>query len=101
MDVLLWLVPTGVATCLAMVWAAFAGRRQRAEAGDMRRRSTSDDEAARARIGLALSKPLPPRAAHRTQQTVPHATGVAVRRQARQAPAPVGAQAPPGDKLGR
>jgi len=100
-DVLLWLVPTGVATSLAMVWAAWAGRRQRAETGDMRRRSTSDDEAARARIGLALSKPLPARAAHRTHQTVPHATGVAIRRHARQPPAPVGVQAQPGDKLGR
>lgn len=91
MEVLFWLVPTGIATVLAMLWALWAGRRQRAESSELRRRSTADDEAARARLGLALSKPLPPRAAHVTHQNVPSATGVAVRRHPRRPPAGTGA----------
>ena len=88
MEVLLWLVPTGVATFLAMLWAAWTGHRQRMEVSDERRRSVADDEAARARLGLALAKPLPRRAAHVARQRVEPATGVAVRRQ--QVPEPAG-----------
>jgi len=80
-EVLLWLVPTGVATVLAMVWAAWTGHRQRMEVSDERRRSVADDEAARAKLGLALAKPLPRRATHVTRQRLEPGTGVAVRRQ--------------------
>jgi hypothetical protein len=86
-EVLWWLVPAAIATVLAMLWALWAGRRQRAESSAVRRRSAADDDAARARLGLALSKPLPPRATHITHQNVPSATGVAVRRRASRSPA--------------
>ena len=87
MDVLLWLVPTGVATFLAMLWAGWTGHRQRVEASDDRRRSVADDEAARARLGAALSKPLPRRATSVTRQQPEHVSGVAVRRQPAGTPA--------------
>jgi len=86
-DVLLWLVPTGVATVLAMLWAAWAGHRLRVGAADERRRSFADDAAARARLGKALGKPLPRRAGTVADQRVPSATGVAVRRSGSSAPA--------------
>jgi hypothetical protein len=86
-DVLLWLVPTGVATVLAMLWAAWTGHRQRVEASDDRRRSVADDEAARAKLGAALAKPLPRRAGHVARQRPDHVSGVAVRRQQAQTPA--------------
>ena len=87
MDVLLWLVPTGVATFLAMLWAARTGHRERVEASDDRRRSVDDDEAARAKLGAALSKPLPRRATSVTRQQPEHVSGVAVRRQPAATPA--------------
>ena len=87
MDVLLWLVPTGVATSLAMLWAAWTGHRQRVEASHDRRRSIADDEAARAKLGVALGKPLPRRATHVTRQRPDHVSGVAIRRQQAQTPA--------------
>jgi len=79
-DVLLWLVPTGVATLVASAWAGWAGHRQRLGASDDRRRSSADDAAARARLGAALAKPLPDRAAHVERQRRQPATGVALRR---------------------
>jgi len=94
-DVLLWLVPTGVATVLACAWAAWAGHRQQVEARDDRRPSASDDAASRARLGAALAKPLPHRAGHVAQQRVERATGVALRR------GPVQDPSPPGEKLTR
>ncbi len=95
MDVLLWLVPTAVATVLACGWAAWAGHRQQVEARDDRRRSAADDEASRTRLGAALAKPLPRRAGHVARQRVEPATGVAVRR------APVEDPATRGEKLTR
>lgn len=80
MEVLLWLVPAGVVTLLACGWASWAARRERLDASDDRRRSPADDEAARARLGAALAKPLPHRAHHVEPQRVDRATGVAVRR---------------------
>ncbi len=80
MEVLLWLAPAGGATVVAAAWAAWAGHRQRVEATDDRRRSATDDAAARARLGAALAKPLPRRATHVAEQRVQPATGVAVRR---------------------
>jgi hypothetical protein len=93
-DVLLWLVPTGVATVLAMLWATWAGHRQRVEARDDRRRSVADDEAARAKLGAALSKPLPRRATSVARQRSDHVSGVALRRQPARTPA-AGGSGPP------
>lgn len=87
MDVLLWLVPTGVATLLATVWAGWAGHRQRIEADDQRRPSVADDAGSRASLGAALAKPLPRRATHVEHQRVEPVTGVAVRRRSMPRPA--------------
>ena len=90
MDVLLWLVPTAVATVVACAWAGWAGHRQQVEARADRRPSAADDAASRARLGVALAKPLPRRAGHVASQRVEPATGVAVRRTPVQDPAPRG-----------
>lgn len=79
-EVLLWLVPAAVATSLAMVWATWTGRRARRSADHDRRVSPRDDEAARARLGAALARPVPPRARQVVGQTVERGTGVAIRR---------------------
>ncbi|MDO9381046.1 MAG: hypothetical protein Q7T56_19545 [Nocardioidaceae bacterium] len=70
MMVLLWLaVPIGVAV-LAMVWAAWSGRR--------RRREPSRD-AAHARFSAAVTRPLPARARTVVAQRPERPTGIAVR----------------------
>lgn len=82
MQVLWWLVPPLAATCLAMLWAAWAGRR-REEAG------RDDSEAALRRMQKALSRP-PPRSGTRVSSTPTEPThGVAVRGAVRR-PAPRG-----------
>ncbi|HET6151994.1 MAG TPA: hypothetical protein VFE15_03505 [Marmoricola sp.] len=50
MEILLWLVPAGVVTCLAMLWAGWVGR-ERPERG----RSDADQE----RFANAILRPLP------------------------------------------
>lgn len=80
MEVLLWLVPAAVATMLAMVWATWTGHAARRDADDDRRTSARDDEHARARLGVALSKPLPPHARQVVEPSADRGTGVAVRR---------------------
>lgn len=50
MDILLWLVPAGVVTVLAMLWAGWQGRRGQ--------RELDRDEAVR-RLGDALDRPAP------------------------------------------
>ena len=77
-EVLLWLVPATVATVFAMVWATWTGRRARRSA-EHDRRSPRDDEAARARLGAALARPVPARAGQVVGQTVERGTGVAIR----------------------
>jgi len=80
-DVLLWLVPAGLATVLAMAWAGWTGRQARRLAVEEHRRaSPRDDEAARARLGAALSKPPPARARSVAHQPVERGGGVAIRR---------------------
>jgi hypothetical protein len=80
MGVLWWLAPPLAATALAMVWAAWRGR-----ARDDVRRESSDE--ALARLGTALERQLPRRAATsalpRSADDPSH--GVAVRRAARAA----------------
>jgi hypothetical protein len=77
MTVLWWLAPPLAATVLAMAWAAWRGR---ARDGDEVRRATSDE--ALARLGSALARPLPRRAAKASPTRVPDGPthGVAVRR---------------------
>jgi len=79
-EVLLWLVPAGAATVLAMLWAAWTGHRARHDAGDDRRSSPRADAQARARLGAALARPVPDRARRVVEQSVEPGTGVAVRR---------------------
>jgi hypothetical protein len=70
-EILLWLVPSVVATCLAMAWVSWVGR-ERPE-----RESTAEEQE---RMARALERPLPgeaPRARPRERST-----GVAVRRTA-------------------
>ncbi|MGH3472096.1 MAG: hypothetical protein ACRDPG_08650 [Nocardioidaceae bacterium] len=76
MDVLWWLVPPLVATCLAMGWVAWAGR----ERDEIRR---DDSDAALARMSQALAKPAPGRGAPTSTVPVEPTHGVAVRRTAR------------------
>ncbi|MBA3308704.1 MAG: hypothetical protein H0U28_01410 [Nocardioidaceae bacterium] len=79
MQVLWWLVPPLAATCLAMLWAGWAGRR-REEAG------RDDSEAALLRMKKALSRPAPRsrnRIAPAPKETI---HGVAVRGAARRPP---------------
>jgi len=69
-DILLWLVPSGVVTILAMLWVGWLGRE---------RRPVDRDEAV-SRMGRALSRDLP----GHVQRRVPapprdRSTGVAVR----------------------
>jgi hypothetical protein len=82
MEVLWWLAPPLAATVLAMAWAAWRGRTR-----DEVRRESSDE--ALARLGSALARPLPRKAARPTGPG-PAADdpthGVAVRRTPRAAP---------------
>jgi hypothetical protein len=80
MEVLWWLAPPVAATVLAMAWAAWRGR-----ARDDLRRESSDQ--ALARLGSALERPLPRRAAKRSTARVGDdpTHGVAVRRTPRAA----------------
>lgn len=80
MGVLWWLAPPLAATTLAMVWAAWRGRRR----DDVR--SESSDEVL-ARLGSALARPLPRRAAKAAAPRVVDdpSHGVAVRRGSRPA----------------
>jgi hypothetical protein len=72
-EILLWLLPSVVVTCLAAAWAAWAGR----ERGG-RERSAADQE----RLAAALQRPLPQRAP-RPARARERSTGVAVRPSAR------------------
>ncbi len=71
MEILWWWAPAGVATLLAMLWAAYAGRPQRA--------GRDRSEEAYARFAAAIDREHP--AAGRPVPTVPRdrSTGIAVR----------------------
>ena len=75
MEILLWLVPAAVVTCVAMLWATWAGRPQR----DDRTVAAGSRDADQERLARALARehpgarrPLPQRARDRS-------TGIAVR----------------------
>lgn len=69
-EILLWLVPPGVVTVLAMAWVTWAGREGRGE--------VDRDEAVR-RLGTALDKD-PPTFRRAPRPPREPSTGVAVRR---------------------
>lgn len=71
MEILLWLVPAGVATVLAMVWAAWAGRPER----EVRDR----DEAAYERFSRAIDREHPAAGKPRPERPRDRSTGIAVR----------------------
>jgi hypothetical protein len=72
MDILLWLVPTGVVLLLAMAWAAWAGRPKREE----RDRS----EEAYEKFARAIAKPHPTAGSARpVSGPRDRSTGIAVR----------------------
>ena len=70
-EILLWLVPTAVVTVLAMVWAGWAGRPQRAE--------TDRSEAAYERFAKAITKEHPGVGRARPSVVRDRSTGIAVR----------------------
>ena len=77
MQVLWWLVPPIVATVLAMVWVAIAGRTR----DDVRR---DDSDEALARMQKALARPTPNKSVTTSTSSRPeHSHGVAIRRAAR------------------
>ena len=80
MEVLWWLAPPLAATVLAMVWASWRGRAR----DDVQRESTDESLA---RLGSALARPLPRRAAKASPARRPDdpTHGVAVRRTPRAA----------------
>jgi hypothetical protein len=72
-EILLWLaVPLGV-TCLASLWAVWAGRRE------VRQERRRDDPAGAARFAAALTRPVPVRARQMVRQVPERPSGVAVR----------------------
>jgi hypothetical protein len=72
-EILLWLaVPLGV-TCLASLWAVWAGRRE------VRQERRRDDPAGAARFAAALNRPVPVRARQMVRQVPERPSGVAVR----------------------
>lgn len=72
MDILLWLVPSGVVLVIAMAWAAWAGRPQREE--------NDRSEAAYEKFSRAIAKPHPAAGRTRPSNGPPdRSTGIAVR----------------------
>ena len=71
MEILLWLVPPVVVTCLAMLWVAWLGREGRGEV---------DPEVAVRRMAEALGKEPRPQASRRPPAPArDRSTGIAVR----------------------
>ncbi len=75
MDILLWLLPTGVVTLVAMVWAGWVGRESR---------GAVDREVAVQRLGEALGRSPGPRYAVERPPS-DRSTGIAVRPSSRRA----------------
>ncbi len=75
MEILLWLVPAGVVTLLAMLWVSWLGR-ERAEV---------DRDVAVARMGVALEREHPGRVRSLPVRERDRSTGIAVRRTRRSA----------------
>jgi hypothetical protein len=76
MSVLGWLVPPLVATCLAMLWASWAGR-------DREEVKRDDSDAAMARMKKALDRPTPRRGKPVVSRPEEPTHGVAIRGLAR------------------
>lgn len=72
MVVLWWLVPPLVATCLAMLWAAWVGRERDAVKRD-------DSAAAMARMKVAIERPTPRRGKPVVSAPVEPTHGLAMR----------------------
>ena len=70
MEILLWLVPTGVVTLVAMLWVAWLGREGRGEV---------DRDVAVARLARALQREHPATRATRPEAPRDRSTGIAVR----------------------
>ncbi|MGH3444822.1 MAG: hypothetical protein ACRDPB_05570, partial [Nocardioidaceae bacterium] len=76
MHILLWLVPPVAVTAIAMLWAAWAGRPRREQAGGDRR-TDADNQ----RLARALGRPLPGtgRGIAPARRDRDRSTGIAVR----------------------
>ena len=72
MEILAWLLPSGVVLVIMMVWAAWAGRPQREETADR-------SEAAYARFAAAIAKEHPGAGRARPPVARDRSTGIAVR----------------------
>jgi hypothetical protein len=70
-EILIWLVPSGVVLVIMMVWAAWAGRPQREE--------TDRSEAAYERFAKAIAKEHPAAGRARPPVVRDRSTGIAVR----------------------
>ena len=71
MEILLWLVPTGIVTLLAMLWVSWLGREGRGEV---------DRDVVVERIAAALQRPHPRALGDRPVAPRDRSTGIAVRR---------------------
>jgi len=69
-EILLWLVPTGVVTLVAMLWVAWLGREGRGEV---------DRDVAVQRMAGAMQREHPPTRAQRPVAPQDRSTGIAVR----------------------
>ncbi len=87
MEILAWLVPSGVVLVIAMLWAAWAGRPQREE--------TDRSDAAYDRFAKAIAKEHPGAGRARPAVARDRSTGIAVR------PSRAGAQRGPSTESTR
>ena len=87
MEILAWLVPSGVVLVIAMLWAAWAGRPQREE--------TDRSDAAYDRFAKAIAKEHPGAGRARPAVARDRSTGIAVR------PSRAGAQRNPSTESTR
>lgn len=70
MEILLWLVPSGVVALVAMAWVSWAGRDGRGEV---------DRDVAVERLGRAIAKELPAGTRRTSTPVRDRSTGIAVR----------------------
>ena len=75
MEILLWLVPAAAVTCVAMLWAAWAGRPR----PDERVARTSARDADQERFARAITREHPGARAPRPRPVRDRSTGIAVR----------------------
>ena len=75
MEILAWLVPAGVVTCVAMLWATWAGRPRRDERAVRAGVRDADQE----RFARAITREHPGARRPRPQAARDRSTGIAVR----------------------